>query len=149
MAITPVQRLARRALLARLKADSDLTGLVPVDRIYGQTVPREPVWPFTKFGPPSTIGRVRIPGCVTKGRLITFPFHAFARNRIVSGASVETAESHASRIGEAMEGSLDGKRWTLDDGQIIHTDISDMQLMPDGEPTAFHYFGQINVKLFV
>lgn len=138
---TGLQRLVRRAVLARLKADAGLTALVPAASINPVGVP---VWPFVKLMNPIT-QRLRAAG--VNGGLVTFDIHAFARARLSGGAEVETAEDHAGRIGAAIEAALADARFTFDTDKIVHIEISDMRLLEDEEPDAFHYFAQVNCRV--
>lgn len=141
---TGLQRLVRRAALARLKADTGLTALVPAASIYSQAVPNEPTWPFIKLG---RIGTLRLRASCVNGGLVSCDVHAFARAREASGRVVETAEDHASSIGAAIEGALADNRMTLDTGEILQIELSDLNLMPDAEPDAFHWFAQLNARV--
>lgn len=143
-----LQRVVRRALMARLKASNPVKALVPPASIYGQTVPAGPSWPFIKLGIPQTIPRTAI--CLNGGE-VTVPISAFARQREQGGLVVETAEDHASRIGAAIERALHlrGEDVTAD-GQPVRLSyaMTDMRLFPDGdEADAFHYSGLIRAKV--
>ncbi|MFN3474084.1 MAG: DUF3168 domain-containing protein [Blastomonas sp.] len=139
-----LQRLLRRAVLAKLKGDAPLTALVPATSIYGQAVPSSRPWPFIKLGPPLTL-RLR-QSCVDGG-VITLDVHAFAYARKSGAQTVETAEDHASRIGEAIETALQDNRIDLGGGITARIRLSDMQLLQDDEPEAFHYLAQINARV--
>ena len=146
--MTGLQRIARRAILARLKASNALRPLVPAGAIYGQTVPAGPSWPFIKLGVPQTIP---LTATCLNGAIITIPVDAFARQREQGGLIVETAEDHASRIGAAIERALHlrGEDVTAD-GQPVRLSyaMTDMRLFPDGdEADAFHYSGLIRAKV--
>ncbi len=141
---TGMQRQARRAVLLLLKNDSTLTALVPAERWYPQTTPPDPVWPFGKLGG-STGQRSRAAG--VNLAQVAFALHVFARDREESGAVVETAEDYAGRIGEHVERVLADNRVTLGDGTVLRLHLSDLQLMPDGEPGAFHWFAQVNARV--
>lgn len=139
-----LQRLLRRAVLARLKADAPLIALVPSASIYGQAVPSSRAWPFVKLGPPLTL-RLR-QSCVDGG-IITLDVHAFAQARKSGSQTVETAEDHASRIGEAIETALQDNRLDMGGDITARIRLSDMQLLQDDEPEAFHYLAQINARV--
>lgn len=144
---TGLQRLVRRAVLARLKADAGLTALVPAASIYPQAVPNEPVWPFVKLGPTGTL---RLRASCVNGGLVTVDVHAFARARVSGGAVAETAEDHASRIGAAIEAALADNRITLEGdapAPIARIELSDIRLLQDQEPDAFHWFAQLNARV--
>lgn len=141
---TGLQRLVRRAVLARLKADPALAALVPPASIYPQAVPKEPVWPFIKLGPTGTL---RLRAACVRGGLVSVDVHAFARARKEGGAEVETAEDHASRIGAEIEALLDGVNIALEGGAKAKVELGDIRLLQDSEPDAFHWFAQINARV--
>ena len=141
---TGLQRLVRRKVLALLKADSELTGLVPAARIYSQAAAADPAWPFIKLGAPTTL-RLRAAG--VNGGAVSFDVHAFARARESGGQEVETAEDHCGRIGAQIERVLADNRIALDGGEIVKLALSDMQLLQDEDPGAFHYLCQVNARV--
>lgn len=141
---TGLQRLVRRAVLTRLKADAALTALVPAGSIYPQAVPNEPAWPFVKLGPTGTL---RLRAACVNGGLVTVDVHAFARARVSGGQVVETAEDHASRIGAAIETALANNRITLEGGATADIELGDIRLLQDQEPDAFHWFAQLNARV--
>jgi hypothetical protein len=136
-----LQRLARRALLTRLKADATLTALVPAASIAPQG---EPTWPFVLVESPRTL-RLRM-ACV-RGARLSFDVHAFAGPRLDAGAVAETGYDHTSRIAAAIEGALADNRITLEDGSVCKIEFSDAQMLRDGEPDAWHWFSQINCRV--
>ena len=146
--MTGLQRVARRAILTRLKASSAVRNLVPVASIYGQTVPAGPAWPFIKLGVPQTLP---LTATCLNGAIVNIPIDAFARQREQGGVPVETAEDYASRIGAAIETALHLKGETVTvDGQLVRLSytMTDMRLFPDGEEAdAFHYSGLIRAKV--
>lgn len=141
---TGLQRLVRRAVLARLKADTALTVLVPAASIYPQAVPNEPAWPFIKLGPTGTL---RLRAACVNGGLVSVDVHAFARPRLSGGQIVETAEDHASRIGASIEAALSDRHLTLEGGADAHIALGDIRLLQDAEPDAFHWFAQLNARV--
>lgn len=141
---TALQRLVRRTILAKLKANSGLTAAVPAASIYTQTTPPDPLWPFIKCGPFNT---QRLKASEVNGGTVTFDLHAFARPRKDAGATVETAEDHTGRIGGLIEAALADNRMTLGTGEVIRVSLSDMQLMQDDDPDAFHYVAQVNCRV--
>lgn len=136
---TGLQRLVRRAVLAKLKADTGLIAIVPAARIYPQAVPVEPGWPFLKMGPSQTLPRRA--ACLNGGD-VTMDVHAFAR-----GSASETAEDHASRIGAAIETALRDNNLALEGGGNARIRLSDIRLLQDDEPDAFHWLAQINARV--
>jgi hypothetical protein len=73
--------------------------------------------------------------------------HAFARARLNGGLVAETGEDHAGRIGEAIETALADTNLTLSDGSNARIVLSDLNLMQDDEPGAFHYIAQVNARV--
>lgn len=139
---TGLQRTARRVVLARLKADSALTALVPSANINPLG---EPAWPFVLLRAPVT-RRLRAAGL--NGGIVSFDVHAFARPRLDgSGAMIETAEDHAGRIGAAIEAALADNRLAGPTGEVIKVEMSDMRLLEDDTPQAYHYFAQVNCRV--
>ncbi|MCA8906002.1 MAG: DUF3168 domain-containing protein [Hyphomonas sp.] len=128
-------------LLEMLKADSDLTALVPAASINPDG---EPSWPFIRLRSPVS-RRLRATG--VNGGLVAWDVHAFAGARKSGGSTLETAEDHAGRIGGAIEAVLADNWVTLEDGSICHIEISDAQLLEDGDPDHFHYFAQVNARV--
>lgn len=144
MAITGLQREARRAALSILKADAGLIAIVPAARIYSQRVPSLPTWPFIKQGPTQSLP---IKASCTRGATVSFSVHAFAKPRLSNGSEVETAEDYASRIGAGIESALDNARATFTGGTIRFT-ISEMQLLQDaGEADSYHYFAVVSARV--
>lgn len=142
---TGLQRLLRRAVLARLKADAGVTALVSAASIYPQAVPSPPSWPFIKLGPPLTLPFSV--ACAEQSGTVSLDVHAFARARESGGAAVETAEDHAGRIGAAIEASLHRVTITLEGGETARIRLGDIQLLQDEEPDAFHYLCRVNARV--
>ena len=78
---------------------------------------------------------------------ITLDVHAFARARDEAGQVVETAEDYASRIGEAIELTLADQWIDMPEGTRAKLSLSDIRLLQDEEPDAFHYVAQITAKV--
>src|SRR5690606_26729921 len=146
MSTKGLQRLVRRDVLSRLKADSGVTALAP--NIYSQDPGSEPVWPFVKTGSPQTLPRTPRLACAD-GATINLPLHAFARGvRNGSGQITETAEDHAGRIGAAIEALFNNRRSMLLGGVTVRYSIGDMNLFLDGaEPGAFHYSCTVRARV--
>lgn len=140
-----LQRLVRRDILTRLKADAGLVAIVPATQIHSVAPLVAPTWPFIKLGPPHTVPR-RAAGLVAGD--VTIGVHAFARARLDgSSAMVETAEDHASRIGEAIEAVLDDKGGNLSAGVVRYRLIDHQLLVDAGEETAFHWFANVRARV--
>lgn len=142
-----IQREVRRALLAKAKADVALTAEIPAARMYPDTAPANPVWPFLKTGAPQTIPRR---GTCLDGGDVNIPVHGFFKDRTnVSGQIVETAEDWAGRVGGLIEGALDRSALTIGTGRAVVT-MTDMNLLQDSaEAGAYHYFANCRVRVMV
>jgi hypothetical protein len=138
---TDLQRLAFRALRIRAKADESLTDLVPATSVDPDG---EPVWPFIKIEAPVMRGLVA--ACV-RGAEVSFDVHAFAGPLKDGEQVVETGRDHASRIGAAIEGAYADNRITLENGATCRISFSDRQMLRDGVPDDWHWFGQINCRV--
>ncbi len=142
-------RVTRRAILTRLKAYPGLLVLVPAAEMHGQVPLTTPNMPFVKTGAPSS---TPIKGSCIDGATVSIAVHAFARARKNgSGHVIETAEDHASRIGEQIEKALDDK---ADDVTVAAADarlryrITDQQLLVDAaDSDAFHWFGTVQARV--
>lgn len=139
-----LQREARRAALSILKSNAALTAIVPSARIYSQRVPAVPTWPFIKQGPTQSLP---VRASCTRGAVVSFTIHAFAKPRLNGGVEVETAEDYASRIGGAIEAALDNNRAAFSGGTIRFR-LNEMQLLQDaGEADSFHYFAVVSARV--
>jgi len=138
---TSLQRLVRRALLTRAKADTALTALVPAASI---APAGEPVWPFVLVESPRTL---KLRAACVRGATVTFDLHAFAGPRLVGGAEAETAYDHVSRIGSAIEASFDDRKIVLEGGATCVLSLSDINILKDDEPGALHWFAQCNARV--
>jgi hypothetical protein len=137
-----LQKPVRRALLTHLKADSDVLDLVPAASINPDG---EPVWPFIALRSPVT--QPLRASCVRGGN-VAWDIHAFAGKRLnVSGQVAETAEDHAGSIGAAIEASLQDNRLVLENGGEARIRMSDIRLLPDGDPDHYHWFAQVNARV--
>lgn len=136
-----LQKLVRRALLARLKSDAGVTALVPPASINPDG---ETTWPIIKLQAPRT--QPLSMSCVRGGN-VTWDIHAFAQARKVGGAEVETAEDHAGSIGGAIEALLHNSRAVLIGGESIRVRLSDIRLLQDGDPDSYHWFAQANARV--
>lgn len=136
-----LQRLVRRALLTRLKADVGLIALVPAASIDPDG---EPSWPFVVLRSPVT---QRLRAACVNGGAVAWDVHAFARARESGGAVVETAEDYAGRIGGAIEAALADNRIAIEGDGIARIEVSDMRLLTDEEPGAYHYIAQVTARV--
>lgn len=136
-----LQRLVRRALLARLKQAPALTLLVPAASINPLG---EATMPFIVLRSPVT-QRLRA-ACVIGGT-VTWDVHAFARPVLENGAIAMTAEDHASAIGEQIERALADNNLALEGGGNARIRLGDIRLLPDDTPNAYHWFAQVNARV--
>jgi hypothetical protein len=138
---TDLQRLARRALLIRAKADAALVALVPVASIAPDG---ERPWPILLIETPTTR---RLNASCVRGAEVSFDVHAFARARKSGGREVETGYDHASRIGGQIERTFADNWLDLENGARCRVRFSDTQLLRDGKPDDWHWFGQLNCRV--
>lgn len=131
----------RRALLIAAKADPALTGIVPAASIDPDG---EPSWPFILAEAPRA--QALRAACV-RGATATFDLHAFARQREVAGAVVETGYDHVSRIGGALEKLFGETRIALETGPVCKITLSDVRILRDGIPDDQHWFAQVNARV--
>lgn len=136
-----IQRLVRRALLAKLKGNAPLTAAVATGSI---NPVGEPAWPFIRLDAPVTR---RLRAAELNGGEGSFDIHAFARDRESGGAMVETGEDHAGRIGGLIEAALADNRLALEGGGVVKIEVNDMRLLTDDDPGAWHYFAQVNFRV--
>ncbi len=114
-------REVRRVVLAALKADLTLSTLIPDGQIYGQEIPigadgkRIARWPFVQVG---SIFGVPIRATCIDGSQLEGAVHGYSKGFQLAGAAYETAEDHASRIGEAIAVALDGQRIPIAFGHV-------------------------------
>ncbi|PTQ13732.1 hypothetical protein CLG96_00150 [Sphingomonas oleivorans] len=137
----------RKAILTLLKADATLTAIVPASRIYPQSPPASHAWPFVRYGAPTAI-----PIVATRidGSELSVAVHGFAKDRIVDGVLVETAEDHADRIGAAIAAALDRKMVTITTPYPARIRIrsTGCQLIADGgEADAYHAVQNFRVRV--
>ena len=135
----------RRAALAELKADAALLALVPAAQIHPQSTPAKPVWPFVRYGAPSSSPREA--ACLN-GAEMPIAVHSFAKPRVTGQQTVETAEDHAGRIGAAVVTALHRKTLTITGG-TARIRWTGSQLMHDGdEADAYHHIATFAVRVF-
>lgn len=119
----------RKAIISTLKADADLTALVPVARIYGVEPPANPTWPFTRYGFAS---QLPLRASCMDGATIVGSVHAFAKG---------PGEDAVSAIAAAIARALDGKVLTLSTPYpaTAHITWTGSQILRDtDEAAAYH-----------
>lgn len=132
----------RRGVLTLLKADIAVAAIVPPAQIYTQVV-SNPEWPFIRYGAPSALP---IRAACLDGVEVNVAIHAFARSLQEGGATVETAEDRAARIGAAVARALDGRRFDLINGYARVTWTGGRLLVDRAEATAFHSIQDLRVR---
>jgi hypothetical protein len=136
-----LQKVVRRGILPLLKADGDLTALVPSASINPDGVA---AWPFIKLHGPTT---QQLKAACVNGGLVTWDIHAFAGPRQSGGQDVETAEDHAGSIGAHIERVLADRWIDLEGGARARIRLSDIRLLEDGDADHFHWFAQVNARV--
>lgn len=135
-----LQQLARRDVLAALKNNAGVLAIVAKANIHPQQPATAPVWPFIKLTSPQALP---LRAACVRGATVNFGVSGFSR-----GLASETAEDHASRIGEAIELCVDGRRAVLTGVGTVSYRMGDLLLRVDaGEPGAFHYSASISARV--
>ncbi len=123
----------RKAILARLKADSGLTALVPSARIYPHRTPTSLTWPFIKLGvindlpyrPSGAIGSQNLFGTV----------HIFTK----TGGAVLDAENQCHQIREHVARLIDAQSGIVVTGGTFYMSYDGGTVMQDGDDAdAYH-----------
>lgn len=131
----------RRAILTLAKSDAALTALVPASRIYPQSPPAQPAWPFIRYGAPTI---TPIFGQCAKGGEVLTAMHVFAKQ----GPQSESAEDYAQRIAAALEAALDKQSIDLAPGRARLV-WDGTQVLQDGdEAGAYHAIVSLRVRAF-
>lgn len=127
MSARPLQSLSlRQAIVQRLRADTDLTALVPSERIYGLRSPATLIWPFIRYGAPDETP-------IRLGTQLRVTLHAFSKAQF---------EDEASNIVAALQTSLEDAVIDLDGGLKAYLAYVGSQILADGaEADAWHGIG--------
>lgn len=133
----------RRGMLAICKADPGLLAILPAARIYPQTTPAKPTFPFVRSGAPSSVP-IRA-SCVDGGEW-TVAMHGFAKDRMDGARRVETAEDYAGRLGEAIASALDKHSIDLATGTARILWTGSQLLMDPEEAGCFHSVVNFRVR---
>lgn len=135
-----LQRLARRDVLAALKNNAGVLAIVAKPNIHPQQPDGEPVWPFIKLTAPQALP---LRAACVRGATVNFGVSGFTR-----GLASETAEDHASRMGDAIELCINGRRADLTGAAKVKYSVGDVLVRADGaEPGAFHYSASISARV--
>lgn len=119
----------RQAVITTLRTDSDLTALVPSERVYGMSTPATTEWPFSRYGSPDSLP---FRGQCIDGATITFSVHSFSKAEF---------EDECAQINAAVSAALDRKTLELDSpvGAKAHVTWRGSQIVPDPtEASAWH-----------
>lgn len=121
----------RQAIVTRLRADPNVTAVIPAAQVYGERTPATLTWPFVRYGQ-SDVGQ-------TSGSV---PLHVFSKAEFTD---------EAATIAAAIVESLDGKRLDLGDGRkadLNWPEAAGTQIIPDGdEADAWHAIVRFNVTV--
>lgn len=142
-----LQLVARRELLTVVK-NSPVTAIVPREQIHAQAPLIELGPQAIKLGPPQTLP---VKAACLDGAVVNIPLFAFAMARTQGKVTIESAEDHASRLGEAIETALDscGVNATYKGKPFRVTfRIADMLLQQDlDEASVFRYSCTVRCRL--
>jgi hypothetical protein len=133
----------RRGILTLMKADAALVAIVPAARIYPQTTPPKPTFPFVRAGAPNLIP---IRAACVDGSEATFAVHGFAKDRMSGGSKVETAEDYAGRLGAAIAAALDARHMDIPGGNARILWLGSQLLMDPEEQGCFHTVQSFRVR---
>jgi len=133
----------RRGVLALMKADARLVGIVPAERLYPQTTPGKVIFPFVRMGAPLA---VPTRGACFDGTDTTFAVHGFTKYRLEGTRRVETAEDYAGRLGSAIASALDQRIITLANGTARIQWTGGQLLMDPAEAGCFHTLQNFRVR---
>lgn len=114
--------LLRRAIVTRLRADADLTALVPDERVYGERSPAALTWPFTRYG---TSEAVPEKAQCWDGARVTFPIHSFSKSDFTDEVAEINAAVAASLDNETIELSPSSKAYVRWVGSMIIPDAAE------------------------
>jgi hypothetical protein len=134
----------RRAMLTLLKADADLTAMVPTASI--QPPASSPSRPFIRYGAP--FGTPITAACVD-GDTIRGSVHSWA-SVLKDGAGniIESAEDFTDRIGTRVMQVIHRQRLDLGGGIFGKVKRTGFQLMQDGaEADLWHHVANFEVRV--
>ncbi|MBB4616908.1 DUF3168 domain-containing protein [Sphingomonas abaci] len=132
----------RRAARARLLASEAVT-LIVGNRVYGQTPPKDPPFPFTLWG---AITLTPLRASCLDGSEGVVAVHGFAKKREEDGREVEWAEDHASRLGAAIAAALDGYLADIPGGTAAFRWTGSQLLVDGGDSDAFHTVQNFRIR---
>lgn len=123
----------RGKIVAALKADAQLTAIVPAARVYPGKVPAGPVWPFIRV-PLAIATTAELDG--GSGSEMSGVVHCFTK----IGAGVLDPEAQAATINRHITRVLSQIDTTeLDDGESVGVHVTQRQVLEDtAEADAYH-----------
>lgn len=126
-------REVRREVLSMLGGDPTITQTLG-GKVYSSVV-NKPVWPFLRWGEPSSVP-IRLRCGV--GATVSFTVHAFARERVTPGEFPQTAEDYCSDLTAAVKHALHERGWQAGWGRVSFR-VLGSRLIPDADDNrAFH-----------
>lgn len=136
----------RKAILAALKSNSDLTALVPQERIYPPKTPATPQWPFIRYGAASDLPWK---SSGEDGQRLLTAVHCFAR----ATDAEPDGEDLAGRIKAAVAVQLDGPEGkglvlALEDGFSAVVQVQGGRVIRDGDE-ADDWHGIVDLEVVV
>jgi hypothetical protein len=119
----------RQQVIVTLRADPDLTALVPSARIFGLRSPSTLTWPFTRYGAPDALP---FRGQCMDGATISFTIHSFSKQEF---------EDECAGINAAVSSALDQRAMDLPGARGVKARIvwKGSQIIPDAaEANVWH-----------
>lgn len=129
---TPV----KGSVIAHLASDTDLTAVVPANDIFAMQVPKEPNWPFIRYGSPII---APYEASCWEGSSITVTIHAFAET-----TEVEAGEDLVGRIAGLIVDAM--KSWSPQNFGLIENDWITTSVVRD-EPEADRWHAIIQFRV--
>lgn len=129
----PLQSLRlRQAIVTRLRADADLTAIVPEDRIYGRRSPATLTWPFVRCGAMDETP-------LRKGTELRVSIHGFSKQQY---------EDEAADINAAVQASLEDAVIELSPSVKAYMVWIGAQIIEDAaEASAWHGIATFNAVI--
>jgi hypothetical protein len=128
MSVAPILKL-RQAIVSHLLGDAAVTSTTVDDRIYGERAPKDPAFPFVRYGASDAL----------PGHEVTAPLHIFSKSAFTDDVNA---------VSEAIAVSLDGITLTLGDGRRAHLTWSGTRVVGDGiEQSEWHAIVTITANI--
>lgn len=130
-------------MLTALKTNPALLTLVQLPSIDPDPA-AEPLWPFVTA---EDFRCQPFDAACVRGGQVTGDLHAFAGPLKTGDQVTDDARNHAGRVGAALQRALHCTRLEIEGGGNARIRLSDIRLIRDGSPQAFHWFAQINARV--